>query len=274
MISGIGLHSGLSSVLTLHPAPAESGIVFKRTDIDNAPEIPALYNFVTDTRNCTCLGKDGVMVGTIEHLMAALYGAGIDNVLIECTNPELPIMDGSGAVFLDALQRADKEELNIPRRYLRVLKPVKFSDDKGNWVELLPNDGRSLHVHFEIEFPSPVVGHQIFSDEINAKTFAQMIAPCRTFCEKQQIDYLQSVGLIKGGSLNNAVVLDGENILNPGGFRVENECVNHKVLDMVGDLYTAGLHILADVKAWRTGHYHNNELLKQLFADSCNYEIE
>lgn len=268
-IEGIGLHSGLPSVLTLKPAPAGSGIAFLRDGV----RIPALYSHVVDTRNCTCVGCGEVFVSTIEHLMAALYIVGIDNVLIEASNPELPIMDGSAAMFLDILQQAETITQAARQQTLKVLRPVEFADNKGNVVKLLPNGGKKLFVHFEIEFPSKIVGHQTFSAEITPEVFVSEIAPCRTFCEKQQIEYLQSLGLIKGGSLDNAVVLDGENILNPGGFRVENECVNHKVLDAVGDLYTSGFRILADVHANRTGHYHNNELLKKLFADKENYEI-
>ncbi len=272
-IEGTGLHSGCPSVLTLKPAAENTGIVFSRTENGKNVKIPALYNQVTDTRNCTCLGQDGVLISTIEHLMAALYAAGIDNLEIECSNRELPIMDGSGAVFYKILQNAEKTGQNAPRKYLKVLRSVEFADDKGNSIELKPNNGKALHIRFDIEFPSKIVGHQTFDDDITADTFAAAVAPSRTFCEKYQIDYLRSIGLIKGGSLDNAVVLDGENILNPGGFRVKNECVNHKVLDAVGDLYTSGCFVLADVKAYRTGHFHNNEVLKKLFADKENYEI-
>lgn len=272
-IEGIGLHSGCPSVLTLKPLAENKGIVFCRTVEGKTVEIPALYNRVVDTRNCTCLAQDGIPVSTIEHLMAALYAAGLDNVEIWCTNQELPIMDGSGKVFYDILQKAEKIEQNAPRKYLKVRRPVEFVDDKGNSVALKPNDGKNLHIRFDIEFSSKIVGHQTFDEDITEDVFASLIAPSRTFCEKYQIDYLRSLGLIKGGSLDNAVVLDGDNILNPEGFRVENECVNHKVLDAVGDLFTSGFHVLADVKANRTGHFHNNELLKKLFANKENYEI-
>ena len=272
-IEGTGLHSGCSSVLTLKPSAENTGIVFSRAQNGKNVKIPALYNQVADTRNCTCLGQDGVLISTIEHLMAALYAAGIDNLEIECSNQELPIMDGSGKVFYEILQKAEKTTQNAPRKYLKVLRSVTFTDDKGNSIELKPNNGKALHIRFDIEFPSKIVGHQTFDNDITADAFAAAIAPTRTFCEKYQIDYLRSIGLIKGGSLDNAVVLDGDNILNPEGFRVQNECVNHKVLDAVGDLYTSGYFILADVKANRTGHFHNNEVLKKLFADKENYEI-
>lgn len=271
-IEGIGLHSGCSSKLVFKPAPADSGIVFKRVDLPGQPEIPALYNQIVDTRNCSCLGdKNGNLVSTIEHIMAALRVAEIDNALIEVNNQELPIMDGSALPFYRLLASAELEEQNAPRKYLKVKKAVSFADDKGNTVTLAPAD--KFSIRFEIEFPSKIVGHQVFDGEITPDLFAAEIAPCRTFCEKYQVDYLQSIGLIKGGSLENAVVLDGETILNPGGFRVDAECVNHKVLDAIGDLYTSGCFILGRLEASKTGHYHNNELLKVLFADPANYEL-
>ena len=273
-IKGIGLHSGLSSVLTLKPLPGNSGIVFCRSDVENSCLINGTYNNVIDTKNCTCLGKNGQIISTIEHLMAALYVLQIDNVLVECSNQELPILDGSSQMFLTELEKAQTLTQEEPCRILKVLKPVKFEDDKGNFVELLPSDTDDLNVHFEIDFQSEIVGHQVFDSSINYEVFESQIAPCRTFCEKYQIDYLKSIGLIKGGSLENAVVLDGEKILNPEGFKVANECVNHKVLDLIGDLYTSGYRIAANVNAYRTGHYHNNEVLKKLFADSGNYEIK
>ncbi len=268
-ISGIGLHSGLESILTLSPAPVDSGIVFYK---DNC-KIDALYNNVVNTKNCTCLGKSGILISTIEHLMSALYALSIDNVKINCSNQELPILDGSAQMFLNELKKAQviKQEKN--RKILKVQKPVRFDDENGNYVELLPNNTNNLKICFDIDFASKVVGHQNFNQVIDIDVFEKQIAPCRTFCEKYQLDYLKSIGLIKGGSLNNAVVLDGEKILNPEGFKVENECVNHKVLDLIGDMYTSGYRIWADIKAFHTGHFHNNEVLKKLFADSSNYEI-
>ena len=271
-IEGIGLHSGCQTKLTLHPAPINSGIVFCRSDMAGKPTVPALYSNVVDTRNCTCLSSSqGAVVSTIEHLMAALYILGIDNALIEVDNRELPIMDGSALPFYEILSQAELQEQNAKRKYLRVKKTLKFEDGKGGSVVLEPSE--NFAIHFEIEFPSKIVGHQTFDAPITQGIFAQKIAPCRTFCEKYQVDYLRSIGLIKGGSLDNAVVLDGETLLNPEGFRVDNECVNHKTLDAVGDMYTSGYPILGKLTAQRSGHYHNNELLKQLFADSSNYEI-
>ena len=264
-IEGIGLHSGLPSKMTFYPAEAESGVVFTRSDLPNKPEFKAVYNQVVDTQNCTCLGNaNREIVSTIEHIMAALYILGIDNVRIDVTNPETPIMDGSAKVFYEQLKKIPLKELPAKRKYLKVLREVEFADGKGAKIVLKPAD--KFDIHFTIDFPSKIVGHQEFSGEINEDVFGQKIAPARTFCEKYQVDYLRSVGLIKGGSLENAVVLDGEKILNEGGFRVENEAVNHKVLDCIGDMYTSGYRLLAKVEAERSGHFHNNEVLKILFS--------
>ncbi len=270
--NGVGLHSGVDCTLTLKPAPANTGIVFRRVDVVNAEDIKAVYSNVVDTRNCTCLGDGkGNHVSTIEHLMAALAVMQIDNLIVEIDSPEMPIMDGSAAIFFAKLQRTGVVEQNASRAYLKVLKPIEFTDDKGNQITLIPAENFS--VHFTIEFPSKIVGYQEFDGIISSDIFVKEIAPCRTFCEKYQIDYLRSIGLIKGGSLDNAVVLDGENILNPEGFKVPNECVNHKVLDAIGDMYTSGYQIIGHLTANKTGHYHNNQILKVLFADSSNYKI-
>lgn len=273
IIKGIGLHSGCDSILVINPAPVNTGIVFCRTDVVGAKPIAAVYHNVVDTRNCTCLGQNGVLVSTIEHLMAALYAAQIDNAYIECNNQELPISDGSAKIFYEELAAAPKQKQNAGSKFIEVLKPVEFADDKGASVKLLPNGGKALNVHFEIEFSSKIVGRQLFDEAVTPEVFGSKIAPCRTFCEKYQIEYLKSLGLIKGGSLDNAVVLDGDTILNPDGFRVKNECVNHKVLDLIGDMYTSGYRLSADVIAVRSGHFHNNEVLKKLFADVANYKV-
>lgn len=271
-LKGVGLHSGLESELKIHPAAEDFGIVFKRVDMPQAALVKGLYTNVVDTRNCTCLSNaDKAVVSTIEHLMAALSVKGIDNALIEVNNPELPIMDGSGKMFYDALKAADVEIQNADRKQLKVLKKVSFTDDKGNTASLEPAD--EFSVHMEIDFPSKIVGHQVFDALITPEIFATEIAPCRTFCEKYQVDYLRSIGLIKGGNLENAIVLDGDTLLNPDGFRVREECVKHKVLDVIGDLYTSGYQIIGRFEGNKTGHYHNNELLKVLFSDKSNYEI-
>ena len=271
-IEGVGLHSGIKSTLKLKPAKANTGIIFIRTDINGAKPISATYDNVIDTKNCTCIGHDSEnKVSTIEHLMSALYIMQIDNVIVETNALEMPIVDGSAQLFLQKLQEVGITKLEAPRKYIKVLKKVEIADDKGNNVSLEPAD--DFYVKFIIEFPSKIVGRQEFDGVINQDVFAKEIAPCRTFCEKYQIDYLRSIGLIKGGSLENGVVLDGDTILNPGGFKVKNECVNHKVLDAIGDMYTAGYSVLGKLTANKTGHYHNNLILKALFADKTNYQI-
>lgn len=271
-IKGIGLHSGVDSTLILKPAPVDFGIVFKRVDLPEQPEVKALYSNVVDTRNCTCLGDSkGNIFSTVEHLMATLAVLQIDNLLVEVNNQEMPIMDGSAQPFFESILLAGTSTQDKPRQTLKVMKEIYFEDGKGHHVRLSPAD--KFSIKFDIEFPSRVVGHQVFDDIISYANFAELIAPCRTFCEKNQVDYLKSVGLIKGGSMDNAVVLDGDKVLNEGGFRLNNECVNHKVLDAVGDLYTAGHQIIGHLEGFHSGHYHNNELLKILFSDSSNYKI-
>ena len=272
IIKGIGLHSGKEVSLIINPAPVNTGIVFKRVDLLDSPEVKALYSNVVDTKNCTCIGssKENI-ISTIEHLMAVLYILKIDNAYIELNSPEIPILDGSGSVFLEELQSVEFIEQSEPRKVLKLKKEITYQDDNGCMITLSPSD--NLDISFDIDFPSPIVGHQHFGSIIEKDIFTKQIAPCRTFCEKYQVDYLKSIGLIKGGSLENAVVLDGDTILNPEGFRVDNECVNHKVLDTIGDLYTSGYYILAKVVANKTGHRHNNEILKLLFSSPDNYEL-
>ena len=269
---GIGIHSGKQALMVINPAEENTGIVFRRVDLENKPKVKALYSNVVDTRNSTAIGDGkGSVIATIEHVMSALYMAGIDNALIDIDRMEVPIMDSSAREFFAALENAEKVTQNAPRAYLKIKKEIRFEDKNGNFVELLPNP--ALKIDFTIEFPSKIVGRQNFSAEIEKDLFAKEIAFCRTFCEKNQVEQLQAMGLIKGGSLENAVVLDGDRILNPEGLRHERECVNHKVLDAIGDLYTSGCRVLGELKAYRTGHFHTNELLKKIFADASNYEI-
>ncbi len=271
--NGVGLHSGVAVRLLIEPAEVDTGIVFVRSDLPDFAPLPATYSRVVDTRNCTCLGdNNGNIISTIEHLMAALSVIKIDNALIKVNAPEMPILDGGALFFYNELKKAGLTEQSAPRRILKVMKKVEFQDDKGNHVTLEPSE--QFAIHFTIDFPSPIVGHQEFDGAINEDVFLNQIAPCRTFCEKTQIDYLRSIGLIKGGSLDNAVVLDGDKILNPDGFRVKNECVNHKVLDAIGDMATSGFAVQGKLTAYHSGHFHNNQILQILFANNSNYTIE
>ena len=271
IFKGTGLHSGCNVTVKLLPAEPDTGIVFRRVDLPEKSEVKALYSSVVDTRNCTAVKSGNALVSTIEHIMAALWAYGIDNAVIEIDNQEFPIMDGSAKVFCDLFEKLEIEEQNAPRKFLKILKNVRFEDKDGNFTELSPAEEFTLN--FAIDFPSEIVGHQEFSGKMNKDIFISDIAPARTFCEKYQVDYLRSIGLIKGGSLENAIVLDGEKVLNPEGFRLEKECVKHKSLDAIGDLFTSGYRIIGAFKGFHSGHFHNNELLKKLFADTANFEI-
>jgi len=269
--NGIALHSGMNVNLQVLPAKENTGVIFRRVDLPDKPEIKALYSNVGDTRNSTALNKNGVTISTIEHLMCALYMAGVDNACVELDNQEPPILDGSSKIYYDALKQAGFLEQNADQQILEIRKEVAFTDPKGNTASLKPYP--QLKIDFSIDFPSLVVGYQRFNNTVDERIFEEEIAFCRTFTEKTEIERLQALGLIKGGSLDNAVVLDGDKILNDSGFKTPNECVNHKVLDAIGDLYTSGHRILGELKASKTGHYHTNELLKKLFSDPANYQL-
>jgi len=262
---GVALHSGKKVSLSLRPAPADTGIVFKRTDLEGAPEIKASWDNVVDTRMCTTLGNgEGVIVSTVEHLMAALSGSHIDNVIVELDGPEVPVMDGSSQPFVFLVECAGVQELDAPRRIIEILKPVRVEID-GKVAELLPSN--SFSVGFEIEFDDRAVAHQEISITLVNGTFKKEIARARTFGFVHEVEALRAAGLGLGGSLDNAVIVDGDNILNEGGLRYDDEFVRHKVLDAVGDLYLSGAAIRGHYRGVRAGHHLTNELLKALFAD-------
>jgi len=268
--AGIGLHSGVTVTMTLHPAEIDSGIVFRRVDLDSA-DIPARWDTVVDTRLHTVIANaDGALVGTIEHLMAALAGCGVDNVRVDVDASELPIMDGSSAPFVALIERAGLIRQDAVRRAIEVLKPVTGGAGERR-VELTPADGFS--VDFEIDFASPVVGQATKSVQLVNGTFKAEIAAARTFGFRSDVEKLQAMGLARGGSLDNAIVVDGDRVLNDGGLRFRDEFVRHKILDCVGDLYLAGGPILGHVRAFRSGHHTNNEALRALFADESAYRL-
>ncbi len=263
--SGVGLHSGARIAMTLHPADENSGIHFKRTDIAGAGAvIPALWDHVVDTRMCTTIGnRDGVSIGTVEHLMAALAGCGIDNVLIELNGPEVPIMDGSSQPFVFLVECAGVVEQNAPRRIIRILKPVSV-----NAGEATLSPGTHLSLDFEIDFDSAAVSQQSLSIGIVNGSFAKELARARTFGFLHDVEALRAAGLAKGGSLDNAIIVSGDKILNEGGLRYDDEFVRHKALDALGDLYLAGASIVGRFQGVCSGHATNNALLHALFADS------
>lgn len=273
-VTGICLHSGVATDLTLTPAPVDTGIIFKRTDItDKDNLIKALYSNIVDTRMCSCFGNSvGATASLTEHLMATLHAYGISNAVIEIGGPEVPIMDGSAQNFVELFEKAGTVQQDAPRRFLKIKKNVSFTDDKGTTVELSPAE-EGLTIDFEIDFKAPIIGHQQMSFHLNLENFKQQIAYARTFGLKQEIDMLHAMGLGKGGSLDNAVVVDNDTILNPDGLRDKLEFVRHKILDSVGDLYQANMPIIGNYKAAKSGHYHNNMILREVFKDPANFEI-
>jgi UDP-3-O-[3-hydroxymyristoyl] N-acetylglucosamine deacetylase len=271
---GRGLHGGGEVRLNMRPAPAGTGIVFHRTDL--GVTIPASYDHVTDTRLCTVIslpGRPETRVGTIEHLMAAVSARRIDDLVIEVDAPELPILDGSAAPFLFLIESAGITEHGGARETLEILRPVRVAQGKA-FAELRPNQlAPGLELSLAIEFDSAAIGRQALSLSLTPENFARELAPARTFTMAAEIEGLRQAGLARGGSLANAIVVDGGKIMNPEGLRWPDEFVRHKLLDVVGDLALAGAAISGRFIGHRTGHALNNLLLRELFSDAANYQI-
>lgn len=269
---GTGLHSGRPARLTLHPASAGHGIWFRRTDIrDRDNLIEAKYNAVSDTRLNTRLSNAvGVSVSTVEHLMAALAGTGLHNVLVDIDGPEVPVMDGSSRRYVRDILDAGMVELSAPIRALRIMAPVENAEGDAS-VRLEPFDG--FKISFEIAFPDAAIGTQRASFDMKNGTFVRELSDCRTFCRRADIDAMQAAGLALGGTLDNAVVVEGADVLNPEGFRRADECVRHKMLDALGDLSLAGMPILGHYIGVRAGHGPTNRLLRKVFATPGAYEV-
>ncbi|MFK7839303.1 MAG: UDP-3-O-acyl-N-acetylglucosamine deacetylase [Bdellovibrionales bacterium] len=273
-MSGVGLHSGQDINLSIKPAPANSGITFIRTDVtDKNNVIPALWNQVTETQLCTVIAnEDGVKIGTIEHLMSALRGAGVDNATIELDGAEVPIMDGSAMPFLNVIENVGTETQNEARKVIKILKEVNVETD-GKRVTLKPANGYVFSG--EIEFNHPEIGNQAFTTQLVNGNFRHDIAEARTFGFLHEVEWMRSQGLAQGGSLDNAIVLDQEagSIVNPDGLRFDDEFIRHKLLDAIGDLYLAGMPILGAYDGVKAGHAINNQILHALFADPASYEV-
>ncbi|HEX3498034.1 MAG TPA: UDP-3-O-acyl-N-acetylglucosamine deacetylase [Stellaceae bacterium] len=262
---GIGLHSGVKTSMTLHPAAPNSGVVFRRTDAGGAgAEIAAQWRNVVESSLCTTLSNgEGITIGTVEHLMAALAGAEIDNALVELDGPEVPIMDGSAAPFVFLIECAGVVEQDAARRAIRILKKVTVGDSEKS-ATLMPDDGFSMS--FEIDFASRVISRQDLSIVFDSDSFKSEISRARTFGLLHEVDRLRAAGLARGGSLDNSVVVNGDTILNEGGLRYADEFVRHKLLDAVGDLYLAGGPLIGHFRGERSGHLLNRKLLEALFA--------
>ncbi len=267
--SGIGVHSGRKVQLNIHPAPTNHGIKFKRTDLSEGQAIPALFSRIVDTSLATVIGQDGCIVSTIEHLMAAFSGLSIDNALVELDSYELPIMDGSAGPFTQLIKSAGIKNQNAPRFFFVAKEPI-ILEENGKSVGVYP--GSERRITYTISFNHPLVQTQSLSVDLSADEFENEIAPARTFGFYHEIEYLKKFGLARGGSLDNAVVLDREKILNPGGLRYPDEFVRHKILDCIGDFSLLGMPIMGHIKVYKSGHAFNHEFLKEFLTRKGSWE--
>ena len=268
---GIGLHSGKQVKLTIHPSNPDTGIIFKRVDLDNNNLIyPNFANVTNTSLNTTISNESGIKVSTIEHLMGALFSAGIDNALIEINNEEVPILDGSAKVFINKILNTELKVSNNPIRIIKINKKVEFKDGEKQ-ISIEPSK-LSLDIDFELKYKNPVIGNQ--RNKINVYTDdLKDILNSRTFCLFEDIELIKKSGLAKGGSLENAIVVKDDIILNKNGLRNPKEFVNHKILDCIGDLYTSGYRIIGSVKCSQGGHYLTNKILRKLFSNHENFSI-
>ena len=269
--SGVALHSGLEVNLCIKPANPNSGIIFKRVDLKDNNIIYPNFNNVTNTSlNTTIENEFGVKVSTIEHLMGALFGLGIDNALIEIDNEEVPILDGSAKIFIDKIISAGIKVSDSPIKIIKINKEVKFQDGE-RYISIKPSV-LSLEIDFELKYKNELIGIQrnkfkVYEDDLTD------VYNSRTYCLYEDIELIKKNGLAKGGSLDNAVVVKGKEILNPDGLRNDKEFVNHKILDCIGDLFTSGYRIVGSVTCSQGGHYLTNQLLRKVFADKNNFSI-
>ena len=270
-IDGVGLHTGVKSNITLKPAPLKSGIFFNRTD--KSTIIPAKWDNVISTKFSTNIAANGVEVKTVEHLLSALAGLHINNCEILIDNVEVPILDGSSNIFVESILKKGIKEQDSEQKILEIVKHVKFSCDYG-YAELIPNSPKDegLNINLESSFEGKYEDQDIKITNLNGN-YIQSISRARTFGFFQEIEYLKSQNLIKGGSLDNAIVIKDKKPLNKEGLRYDNELMRHKVLDVVGDLYLSGYPIIGTYKGFKTGHFITNNLLKELFKSKDNYKI-
>ena len=270
-LNGIGLHSGLEATLTIKPAEPNTGIVFKRIDVkENNIIIPNLFNVSSAVFCTTISNENGVSVSTIEHLMGALYGIGIDNALIEINNKEVPIFDGSAKAFVEAISKAGIENSDAPIKIIKIEKTIDFKD--GNKTISIEPSKISLDIDFELKYENSLIGNQ--RNLINVyETDLTDIYNSRTFCLFEDVEKLKEMGLAKGGSLDNAIVVKGDKVLNEHGLRNEKEFVNHKILDCMGDLYLSGFKIVGKIVCSQGGHKLTNQLLRKVFENKVNYSL-
>jgi UDP-3-O-[3-hydroxymyristoyl] N-acetylglucosamine deacetylase len=265
---GVGLHTGVYGHIRLVPAPADTGIVFRRVDLDNFP-IEAQGHNVARVSYATSLMKQGVLLSTTEHLLAAIYSCGVDNVFIDIDSIEVPILDGSAEPFMQMLEHAGIRKHRRKRRYLKVLQPLEVVEGDRR-IGIYPAD--EFHVRCYVDFPHPLVGQQEVEMAVSPQTFGHLLARARTFCFERDIEPLRSMGLIRGGSLENAIVLTDDGVMN-GPLRFPDEFGRHKALDLIGDLALAGLPLLARVEAHKAGHSLHTQLVSRLLADASLWTI-
>lgn len=267
--SGVGLHSGNAVTMTLNPAPANHGIKFMRLDLPAKPLIPALFSRVVDTSLATVVGYDNAIVSTIEHLMAAFAGFGIDNILVELTNYEIPIMDGSAQCFAEIITKAGIMSQEVPRQAFFLREPIEIRDGE-RFVGAYPDS--TYRISCSIDFPHPLIGAQSMELEVVGNEFMEKVACARTFGFVRDLETMRVFGLAKGGSLENAVVVDNDCVVNEGGLRYADEFVRHKLLDCVGDFSLLGLPILGHIKTHKSGHQFNHAFLEKFFASRDKWE--
>ena len=269
--TGVGLHTGEKVYMTLRPAAADTGIVFRRIDLPQVVDIKADPYAVGDTRLASCLEKDGASVGTVEHLMSALAGLGIDNAYVDLSAPEVPIMDGSAGPFVFLLQSAGIEEQNAAKRFIRILKTVEVRHG-DKWVRLEPYNGFKIDLGIEFNHPVFERSRQTVSFDFSSTSYIREVSRARTFGFMQDVEAMRAQGLAMGGSLDNAIVMDEYRILNSDGLRYDDEFVKHKALDAIGDLYLLGHPIIGAFSGFKSGHALNNQLLRALLEDSPAWE--
>lgn len=274
--TGVGLHTGEKIYLTLRPAPVDTGIVFVRVDVDPVVEIPARTDFVGDTTLATTIIKDDQRISTIEHIMSAFSGLGIDNAYVEVSGPEMPIMDGSAATFVFLIQSAGIEEQNALKKFIRILKPIEVGDEEsarsyGQSARIQPHDG--FKVSHTIVYDNAVIKEQQASVDFSTTSFVKEVSRARTFGLMQEFEHLRELNLAQGGSLDNAVVVDDYRILNDDGLRHEDEFVRHKILDAIGDLYLLGYSLIGEFVGYKSGHTENHALRRKLLQAQDAWEI-
>ncbi len=271
---GIGLHSGKEVTLSLVPSAENTGIRFQRMDLAEKPIIPAQAHLVADTMMSSNLIQNDVKIGTVEHLLSAISAMGIDNLLVEVSSAEIPIMDGSSVNFIELIEQSGITEQSADKQFLKIIKPIRI-EQGDKWVELVPTEKQGFKLNFKIDFEHPVIVStpQQVNFQLTTDNFKNQLANARTFGFLKDIEYLRQNNLALGGSLDNAIVLDEKNMLNKQGLRYPDEFVRHKILDAIGDLYMIGYSILGQYNAYKSGHDLNNQLIRAVLADKNSFEI-